>query len=411
MKQKKLGTKLLAIFLLAVIMFGYLPSQAEASSSSEIKEQLDALNEEKEALEAQIAEIQSQYQANEDEISNLVGQKNVIDQEIALMVAQIDIINQEISAYNLLIADSQDQLEDAQSYLSQLNQKYKERIRAMEEEGNLSYWSVIFQSTSFQDLLDRINMIQEIASADQRRLAEMEAAAQVVLAAQAQLEAEKAELQVTRQELNDTEAELNEKREEADRILLRLIEKSEEYAQMMEDAEDLEQKLALEISAMEEEYEEAKYKEWLATSVPTYTKEPSKDIPNSSGWLTPLPSGSYRITSTFGMRLHPVLGYYRMHNGVDLAAPEGTPIYASKSGKVTVAKYSGSAGYYVALSHGDGWTSVYMHMTRFVVSVGQYVSQGQVLGYVGSTGYSTGNHLHFGIAYQGTYVNPMNYIK
>ena len=129
---------------------------------------------------------------------------------------------------------------------------------------------------------------------------------------------------------------------------------------------------------------------------------------SSSGWLTPVPY--YTLTSPFGMRLHPVYGYYRMHNGVDLACAQGTPIYASRSGKVTLATYGKDAGYYVSLNHGDGFASVYMHMTHYIVSAGQYVEQGQVIGYVGSTGASTGPHLHFGISYNGTYVNPMNYI-
>ena len=101
-----------------------------------------------------------------------------------------------------------------------------------------------------------------------------------------------------------------------------------------------------------------------------------------------------------------------MHQGVDLATSPGTPIYAAKSGKVTNASFqSGGAGYYVSINHGDGFTSVYMHMTHFIVSPGQYVTTGQVIGYVGSTGASTGPHLHFGIAYNGSYINPMPYIS
>ena len=99
-----------------------------------------------------------------------------------------------------------------------------------------------------------------------------------------------------------------------------------------------------------------------------------------------------------------------MHNGVDLACSQGTPIYASRSGQVTTATYGKDAGYYVSINHGDGFASVYMHMTHYVVKAGSYVSQGQLIGYVGSTGASTGPHLHFGISYNGTYVNPMKYI-
>ena len=111
------------------------------------------------------------------------------------------------------------------------------------------------------------------------------------------------------------------------------------------------------------------------------------------------------------MRIHPISGKEKFHEGVDMAAPQGTPIYAAKSGKVTrTAFQAGGAGYYVSINHGDGFSSIYMHMTHYIVSTGQYVNAGQVIGYVGSTGGSTGPHLHFGIAYKGTYVNPMKYI-
>ena len=111
------------------------------------------------------------------------------------------------------------------------------------------------------------------------------------------------------------------------------------------------------------------------------------------------------------MRKHPVLGVVRMHNGVDMACAQGTPIYATRAGTVTAASYqAGGAGNYVSINHLDGFSSIYMHMTHYVVSAGQSVSQGQLIGYVGSTGISTGPHLHFGISYAGTYVNPLAYI-
>ena len=130
---------------------------------------------------------------------------------------------------------------------------------------------------------------------------------------------------------------------------------------------------------------------------------------NTSGWMSPLKS--YTLTSPFGMRTHPITGEYKMHNGIDMAAPEGTPIYAAKGGQVSVAAYSSSAGNYVQIDHGGGYRSVYMHMTDYTVKAGQYVAQGQLIGYVGNTGASKGNHLHFGISLNGSYVNPIGYIR
>ena len=155
-------TKILALLLAAVLVLGLMPGRAEAASSSELKEQLEELEEQKKELQAQMQEIQGQYQANENEILDMVSQKNVIDQEIALLHAQVKNINEQISAYSLLIADKQEELDAAQARLDELSQKNRERIRAMEEQGEISYWLIIFEANSFFDLLDRINMVVKL---------------------------------------------------------------------------------------------------------------------------------------------------------------------------------------------------------------------------------------------------------
>lgn len=408
---------LMAAIMLLSLMLSLIPTKVSAASSSEIRKQLNQLKEEKKEIASQIKEVKGLYNANADEIDDLVNQKNAIDQEIILLHQQVDNINQQIAAYSTLIADKQDELDDAQERLVYLNEKNKERIRAMEEEGKLSYWSIIFKSNDFSDLLDRLDMIQEINAADQRRLTEIAEAAKHVEDTQVELAGEKEELELTRLELGDAELVLEEKRAEADGVLTELIAKGDEFEAMLDESEALQDELMKEIAKKEKDLKAAEYKEWLATYVPPTTRPSGKDTtpsdaaPSSSGWIKPLKSGSYTITSAFGMRVHPVLKYERMHNGVDMAAPAGTPIYAAKSGKVTTASYqSGGAGYYVSINHGDGFSSIYMHMTRYIVSAGQYVKTGQVIGYVGSTGISTGNHLHFGISYKGDYVNPMKYI-
>lgn len=416
MKNRKKKIALIAIALAAAVVIGMLPSRVEAASSSEIKKQINELEDKKDALKAQYDELRSQYEATENEIQELVNQKDLIDQEISLLYEQITVINDQISSYSLLIADKQDELDDAQARLADLREKNKERIQAMEEEGGLSYWSIIFQANSFFDLLDRINMIQEINAADQRRMQEMAEVADEVAQAQEVLTQEKAELEETRAELDEAQATLEEKRAAADELLLELIAKGEEFEVLMDESEELQDELMQEIAAKEKEYDKAKYQEWLATSVATTratvssgSTTPSSSAPSSSGWVCPVPY--YSLTSGFGMRLHPIQKVYKMHNGVDMSCATGTPIYASRSGQVTVASYqAGGAGNYVSINHGDGFSSVYMHMTHYIVSVGQYVNAGQVIGYVGSTGGSTGPHLHFGISYNGTYVNPMNYL-
>ena len=164
----------------------------------------------------------------------MVNQKNNIDQQISLLMTQITNINDQITAYGLLIADKQDELDAAQARLDDLNEKNKERIRSMEEDGKLSYWSVLFKATSFSDLLDRINMIDEIAAADQRRLKEISDAAAEVKAAQTELESEKAALEQNKTELDASQEELTAKRAEADDLLQDLISRGEEYQALLD---------------------------------------------------------------------------------------------------------------------------------------------------------------------------------
>ena len=427
----------LAYLLTAALLFGMLSGgltgrAKAAESSSELSNQLDKLQDQNAEITAQIEELRSQLADNLDRIEAIVAQKNLIDQEIFLLYQQLDNINSQISTYGLLIADKQEELDAAQIRLSELQEQNKTRIRAMEKNGKLSYWSVLFKAHSFTDLLDRLKMVQEIAEADRLRLEEMTQAARAVAQAKSVLETEKAALQSTKDQLDATQLELENKRAEADSLLAALLAEGEEFESLLNQSEQQQSDLMEQIAQKEKDIENAKYQEWLATSVPETTKppatqptkppEPQPTIPPDNGssgdngntgssatWVVPI--NYTMLSSPFGYRYHPLDGQWRMHYGVDLAAPTGTPIYASRSGMVTTAAYeAGGAGYYVSINHGDGYASIYMHMTHFIVSPGQYVTAGEVIGYCGSTGGSTGPHLHFGISYQGVYVNPADYI-
>ncbi len=404
MKKRTPLMSLFALFLAAAMVLSVLPAPAFAASSAEIQKELDALKGENKEIQAQIDEIQGQYDANANEMQDLVNQKNAIDQEIALLHTQVININEQITVYGQLIADAQDEMDIAQFILNGLNEKHKLRIRAMEEEGELTYWQVLFEANSFTDLLDRMNMMEEIAASDQQRLEEMRLAAQEVATAKTEMENGKEELENTRIQLDEAQENLTLKREESDEILRKLIEKQEEFQELLDESEAAQDDLMKEIAAKEKELKDAKYEERLAQLALQ-----GQNPPSSAGWVTPV--SGYTLTSPFGMRVHPVLGYARMHNGIDMACPQGTPIYATRAGRVTTASYqAGGAGNYVSINHLDGFSSIYMHMTHYVVSPGQNVAQGQLIGYVGSTGISTGPHLHFGISYAGTYVNPLAYI-
>ena len=426
MKNRKKLVSVLAAVMAAImvltLVLSLVPTKAYAASSSEIRKQINGLQEKRTEMKSQMKELQDQYKANEDEISDIVARKNLIDQEIGLLHAQVDNINEQITAYGVLIADKQDELDAAQENYDNLNEEYKTRIRTMEEEGTLSYWEVLFKANSFSDLLDRMSMIEEIAASDNRRLEALDEATKAVATAQEELATEKADLEQTKEELNSTQAELDAKREEADGVIAELVAKGQEIEGLQDELESEDQDLLKQIAQMEKEYNAAKHQEWLAymatyTTVAPATTAPSggsgnngSSTPSSGGsWLRPC-SYTY-MSSPFGFRTSPTAGASSYHQGVDLASPANTPVYATRSGIVTTTTYSGSAGYYVTINHGDGFSSIYMHLNNYVVSAGQAVSAGQLIGYVGRTGIATGYHLHFGIAYNGAYVNPCAYVS
>lgn len=412
------------IALIMLLVLQLIPFRADAASSSEIKIQINALKEQKERIVSQLEDIKEQYQQNENEISDIIARKNVIDQEINLLAAQIRNIDEQISAYNILIADKQDELDVAQTRYDELSEENRLRIRTMEEAGEISYWSILFHAHSFIDLLDRINMIEEIARSDQQRLKKLHDAAKTVREAQGALAIEKTEMEDIKQELNDAKFLLNAKREEADALLQELLQKTNDLEDLQEELEAQEMEFLTQIAIKQEAYDAAKRVEWeayLATYVPQTTaaaESNPEDLssnhtiiqnPGNTTWLVPV--NYVQLTSPFGTRQAPVAGASTYHQGVDLAASRGTPVCASRSGIVSIARFSSSAGNYVQIDHQDGFRSVYMHLDTYCVSAGQIVSAGQQIGTVGNTGISKGYHLHFGISYNGAYVNPCSYMN
>lgn len=422
MKLRKTGTSFVSVVLAAAMLLG-LPASVSAATSAELKEALDALEEQAAGYQEQLDALKEEQDANWDSIEEMVAYKNNIDEQTFLLYSQIENINQQITSYAGLIAQTQADLDAAERELEELNVKYKERIRAMEEEGSISYWSVLFKANSFTDLIDRLNMMQEIAEADQRMFAELEQAAEEVRQAKEQLVQEKSSLEESRTVQQQAQADLEILRSEADEVLIQLnaerMELEDQEAEIAAEkaalADEIAQAEAAYTKKLQEEEEARRQAEEAKRKAEEAAKQAAASAGSSSGgttsyipsngatWLQPC---SYIcISSSYGYRSS---GW---HNGVDFAANRGTPIYASRSGTVTtVRSLNYSYGNYVVINHGDGFSSLYAHMDYYVVSQGEYVVQGQLIGYVGSTGNSSGPHLHFTIFYNGSTVNPMGYL-
>lgn len=411
-KYRRVIISVIALLLAAAILTGLLVT-VFAANSADIRTEISGLESKQDELDQKKQELEAQIAANNTQTLNVVEQKAQIDQEIELTRQEVENLNEQIRQYNLLIAEKQAELDQLQTDQNDLLDRYKQRIRAMQEQGDVSYWSIIFGAKTFSEMLNRVSMVEEIAQSDQRMLENMRQIATEVLSAKEELAGEKVSLEEKKTELASAQETLTAKRADSDELLQELVsdadllrETNETYEAMLED-------LTEQIAEKEKEYTDAKRaEEEAAKNNNNGGNNGGNGGTNAGGFLFPLPAGSgVVITSPYGYRYHPIDGAYRFHNGVDLAVAQGTPVYATKSGTVTTATFSSGYGYYVTINHGDGFSSLYGHMTHYTVSSGDYVNQGDLIGYVGSTGYSTGPHLHFTMFYNGSTVNPMDYVS
>lgn len=387
---------------------------AGAKSSKELKKELEALKNEAQEIINEGLALQKELDANASEKQTVIEQKSAIDRQIYYTELEIQNAKAQIQNYSLLIAEKQSELEATMEKQAQMTATYKARLRAMEETGSVSYWSILFKANSFSDLLSRINSIREVAEADQRMLRDIKAMADVVAEDRLALEEELAAQQEAMTLLAEKEAQLELQRKEADALLIELKVQSDNLTEEYLANEEAEAEARAAVMEAQKAYEKALSAEEAARLAAQNKNNPagggsgSSGKGNASGFRSPL---SYlNVTCAYGWRTHPIWGDRRFHSGVDLAGNQGDPIYAIAAGTVTSAYYNEANGYMVALSHGGGYGSLYAHMTGLIVSAGQYVTEGQVIGYVGSTGWSTGPHLHFEVHYNGSTVNPMQYI-
>ena len=406
--------RILCALLTLLTVFGMtsgLLAPVRAAQSQKILTELQKLREEQSGIQKKRTALSAEIAENKKQTQSVVEQKSDIDRQIELSNETIDNYNAQIQQYSLLIAEKQKELDEAELHETQLQEQYKARLRSMEETGTVSYWSILFKASSFSDLLDRVDMIHEIAKSDQLMMKKLSEATEAVQQSREELEQEQQQMQTARDELAAQEAQLEMQRAEADALLLQIAEECEKMTAEYQGYLAQEDALSKQVAKAEKDYYQALAKE-EAARLAELNKQ-NNYVPankDSSGFLYPLP---YRvaITDSYGYRTHPVTGKKTTwHNGVDLAAGAGTAIYATKSGTVTTALRSDIWGNYVVINHGDGFSSLYAHMQGLIVKAGDYVKQGQTIGKVGSTGLSTGPHLHFTIYYNGADVNPMSYI-
>ena len=389
MKKKYFIRSLLAFLCVVCLAAADLAPVAQAAKVT--KAQIDALKSEAGDLNAQKKEIQKKVNALKAEITNNRAKKELLDSQINVIASEISNSEAQIELYAQLIDQSEAELAAAEEEEAAQYALFCQRVRAMEEQGKVDYWSVLFRATSFSDLLGRLDIVNEIMEYDQRVIDDLKALQAEISDQKATLEGQKAEAEAARADLESKKKELDTQRDAANALMQEL------------QADSAEAKA--EMAAIEAEEEEILAE---AVRLSRLYAQQNQDPATQGGYIWPV--NSRHITSTVGGRTSPGGVGSTNHKGTDIGRVGYTSeIYAAKSGTVIISTYSSSYGNYVVLSHGSGNTTLYAHMSSRKVSVGQKVSQGDVIGITGSTGHSTGPHLHFEITEGGVRINPLSH--
>lgn len=407
MQKRKTFVSIICV-ILAIAFVASLLFAAIGSASAVTQSEIDALKNKQAGVQQQQQELQSKIGNIQGEMDTAVAKKTALDEQNELARQEIELINEQIDLYDKLIEKKAKELEEAKAKEEEQKEKLRVRMRAMEESGSATYLSILFKADDFSDLLARINDISKIMEYNEQLKDDYVAARENVEKVKAEYEATQEEQKETRTELEDKKAQLETQIANATKVITDLnndIENAKMEFQAFEAAEaSLQSQIDQKVAALEEQQR-------LAEEQAKENGTTAPSIPQGSGqfiWPTPSCPKS-NITCPYGWRNHPIYGTRSFHTGTDIGASSGSQIVAADSGTVILACYNGSYGNCVVISHGNGISTLYAHMNRIAVSNGQAVSQGETIGYVGTTGCSTGPHLHFEVKVNGSTTNPMNY--
>lgn len=348
-----------------------------------------------------------------DEIQDTIKKLDEKKQDIELKISDY---NEKVDKTEKSIAKVEIEIKAAKKVEDEQYDIMKKRIRYMYENGESDYFEIILGSNSMEDLLNQSEYMSRISEYDNTLLERYKQAKKVAGEKKLEKEEKLVELNATLNELEVKKAE-NERLAEAKNAQIEKFESLIKEAGKKVSEYDLEivkkEKYIDRLIAAAEKAERERREREAARQAKTGEKDNHEYVPgkaSASGMIWPMPSSRY-ITSGFGYRNEVMAGSGTFHNGIDIAVNAGAPIIAAKAGRVIAAGYHYSMGNHVILDHGNGVYTVYMHSSKLLVSVGQEVSQGQTIALVGSTGMSTGPHLHFSVKLNGQYVNPLNYVS
>lgn len=374
-------------------------SELTNESIRQKEEEINRAKKEKQELQSGLTDVKALKKELEVSKENLTNYVTELDGQLVIIQAKINELKTLISEKEEEIAKKGVELEEALRVQQEQYEAMKARIKFMYEKGDMLYLELMFEAENFGDMLNKAEYIEMLASYDRNMLDEYVAYTQYVALCKEELEEEKSVLDEAKATVEEEENALND-----------LISTKEQEVYNL--SSDIKNK---ETAIKEYEAEIAAQTETIKALEAAVAEEKRKLAAEQGrrydGGIFAWPAPSFtRISDDYGYRTHPILGIQQFHNGVDMAAPGGSPILAAYDGTVVAAAYSSSMGNYIMIDHGDGLYTVYMHASALYVSKGAEVSKGEKIAAVGSTGRSTGNHLHISVRLNGNYVNPWNYL-
>lgn len=403
-RWKRVLCLLLGLFLIMAAGDKYqntvYASELTNDSIKQKESEIKKAKEEKQSLQSgltNVKEIKKQLEASKTSLASYIEE---LDKSLADIQEKIDELKTMISEKEAEIEEKTKELEEAVAVQEAQYEAMKARIKFMYEKGDTLYLELVFKSESFGEMLNKAEYIEMLSAYDRKMLDEYVAQAEYVALCKEELEEEKDVLEEAKKSVEAEEASLNEL----------ITAKEQEINAVSTDIRNKEAAIA------EYEAEIASQNETIAALEKAVAEERKKLAAEQGrkydGGMFTWPAPSFtRISDEYGNRIHPTLGIQKFHNGLDMAAPGGSAILAAYDGTVVAADYSSSMGNYIMIDHGDSLYTIYMHASALYVSKGAEVSKGDKIAAVGSTGRSTGNHLHFSVRLNGNYVNPWNYLR
>ena len=394
--------RITALGLILVLAAG-IPIQASSASTEKVTEDdastksLQEAQDEKAQLEKALKEAQSTIEDLKDSKGDIESKVTELNQQLIDISARITDLENQLTTKSEDIQETKDELAGAKEREAQQYADMKVRIQFMYENGQTSYLEALLSSRNISEFLNSADYIAQIQSYDRQKLTEYQDTVESIVNLEAQLEQEYTDLEALKSTVESNKAT----------VAAMMRQKESELADISGDIEDAQSDAdyyAAEIQAQEELIAAIKRAEAEKAAAGV------EEHPYTGGaFRWPCPS-STRVTSDYGTRVSPMSGASSNHKGIDIGASAGADIIAAADGTVTAASYSSAAGNYVMIDHGGGLYTVYMHASSLLVSPGQTVSAGDVIAKVGSTGISTGSHLHFGVSLNGSYVSPWSYL-